>query len=771
MTVVVPAPTGHAATDTANALRALDAPAGTTVYFQASPKAVYSIKQELPVPPGVRVSGYGSAAEQPHTGFMPTLQQAAGTDLHCIMASAGYLAGLYDTPQYNNGVPQTTADSGIEVDHLAFDGQNGKAAKGGNTVGHGLVLYSIGSRVHDCYFTDIAESGIVVSDHNYSGTPCVTNMTDNRVYDSKVSNPSGYGIWVKATKGSGGCTDGYLLANVLESPSQQALQGLGPVINPKTNMPYESLHMDNTAGWWVENNHGYACPGGGMYFAAPWGAHIAENSTDSFGCLPRPGASYVGYAIVATSAPGVTSLRPALITENKIQAYLGVNTDGPSSPDRTNSYTFYEVTMEEASWADTTWIGEASNSAHPNSLPVAPIDSGAVTKGSKLVTVPNGTAAAVQVGMSVGDSAGAIPDGATVTKVTAGASGKKDQITISAAATATKTGDDITFPGPTSIGWSFKNELAGSTLTVHRTNDIIATGIESTPSIAGSGTVTLVDPRDYLGAVSVSGTPTAHQVLTATSATTATWADLPGSQVKGQTTRLTSSGSYDVPEGATLLRISCVGAGGGGGGGGSAHGTQAGGAGGAAGTSSEQVVNVGTNRSLAVTVGRGGAGGAGARRPGSGGDGRGGGDTTVVGTDISVVGTGGPGGLGSPSGAAGVLGAAYGGRAGQVVSGTTGGCGGGSDRAGGAPTGYSPGGGGGGGHAETGGGSGGAAGSTSGGGEAGTPGAAGSATGSAGADATVLGAAGGGGGGGTAGAAGGQGGAGAGGFVVIRVVG
>src|SRR5579863_9383596 len=96
--VVVPLPTGNASTDTTNALAALNAPNGTTVVFQASSTVVYVINKELPVPPGVRVTGYGGRSEQA-AGVMPTLQQAPGTALKCIMASSGYLAGLYNTPQ------------------------------------------------------------------------------------------------------------------------------------------------------------------------------------------------------------------------------------------------------------------------------------------------------------------------------------------------------------------------------------------------------------------------------------------------------------------------------------------------------------------------------------------------------------------------------------------------------------------------------------------------------------------------------------------------
>src|SRR5690348_4162857 len=206
--VVVPPPTGNASTDTANALAALNVPTGTTVVFQASSSTVYVIDKELPVPPGVRVTGRGGPSEQA-AGLMPTLQQAPGVALKCIMAASGYLAGLYNTPQYNNGSPKRYADPAIEIDHLAFDGQNGN----GNTVGHGVVLYSIQSKVHDCYFVNIPQAGIVVADRNYNNARCKGQTFENRVVDNHIINPGAYGIWVTYTHGAIGATDGYVIDN------------------------------------------------------------------------------------------------------------------------------------------------------------------------------------------------------------------------------------------------------------------------------------------------------------------------------------------------------------------------------------------------------------------------------------------------------------------------------------------------------------------------------------------------------------------------------
>lgn len=773
--LVVPKPTGVASTDTANALTALNVPAGTTVIFQSSASAVYTINKELPVPPGVRVTGRGAAGEQPKTGLMPTLRQAPGTSLKCIMASAGYLAGLYNTAQYNNGVQQHTADSAIEVDHLVFDGNNGGSAGGGNTLGHGLVLYSIGSFVHDCYFVNTAQASLVVSDANYAGAACVDQQVENRIYDNKTMNSGWQGILVTKTSGAPGCTDGLMFSNVIESPSLQTDLN-SPNLNPSTGLPYEAIRMENAAGWWVENNHAYACTGNGMYFSTPWGMHLVYNSTDSFGATPVPGKTYVGYEIDISGA--ATQSRPILVTGNQLSAYEGYNTASPVAPGVSNTYEYFRIVMSEASWNNTAWLVQSDNACHEDSQPPAPISGATVTGGSTTVLVPHGsTIKAVQAGMSIADSRGFIPAGTTIVSVVQGSGTSPDSITMSASATGTSTADTVSFPAPSSIGWTYINNLSGSTLLVNRTNEIVSSQIDPTPAISGVGTVTLVDPADYAGGIPVSGTPSPNQVLTATSSSTAAWATLASGSSGPRVTVITSSGSYSIPSGATQLRVTCVGGGGGGGGGGSATSAiaQAGGSGGAAGATSTQVVSVGSNSSLAVTVGSGGAGGSGGAAGGNnaGQNGASGADTTVSGSGILVRGGGGPGGKGAAGAStSNVNGAAYGGQSGDFVAGATAGCGGESSLAGGAPTESSGGGGGGGGQSNvSSGGGGGGAGDGATGGSAGAKASASTSSGAGGGSATSAGAGGGGGGGGTSGGAGGPGGSGASGFAIVEILG
>lgn len=780
--VIVPAPTGNTSTDTANALAALNVPAGTTVVFQASSTGVvYSIGKELPVPAGVRVTGYGAPCEQAFTNtggpsgltLMPTLRHAQGSSLKCIMASAAYLAGLYNSPQYNKGVPKNTPDSAIEIDHLAFDGQNSPTNGTPNTVGHGVVLFSSGSAVHDCYFYSTAQASLVVADSNHAGAPATTVTSDNRLYDNKMMNAGWEGLWVINTKGAPGSIGGYMLNNVIESPSRGA--HAPPNINPATGVPYEAIRMDLAAGWWVVNNHAYACPGHGMYFGLPWGSWITGNAIDSFGCIPVAGATYTGYHIDLTGTANLN--KPVLVNQNQLSACEGYDLYSPVAPGASNTYRYYLVRMEQASSNNRSWFEQSGNSAHQNSQPPTPIGPASLTAGSTVVTVPHGsTTHNVQAGMTISDSLGLIPAGTRVTKATAGSGANADTITLSAAASGASGSDTLKFTGPTSVAWTYVNDVGGSTLVVNRTNEVISGTVNPAPAISGAGAVQIIDPAAKAGGLEVSGIPSPNHVLVAASASKATWKPLRGNNPGPVVSVVNSSRSYSIPSGATHLRITCVGGGGGGGGGGSASSAiaQAGGSGGAAGTTSSQLVAVGASTSLTVTVGTGGHGGAGGPAGGHpGSNGSPGADTTVTGTGISVRGTGGPGGPGSPrSSTSGVAGSAYGGKPGDTASGITAGCGGGSGSGGGAPVEYSPGGGGGGASSSsTAGGRGGQAGSSSHGGSAGTAGAGSTSSGTRGGRASSRGAGGGGGGGGTSGGAGGPGGAGASGYAIIEVVG
>jgi hypothetical protein len=824
--ITVPAPTGTASTDTANILKALSqAKPGTAVFLQClTGKAAYVIDQELPIPRGVHLTSQGANTEgwsgPPSTvgGYMATLQQAAGSSLVCTVASAAYLAGLYGPSNpgkyptynalYNNGTPNTTGDSAVEIDHIAFDGQNGQYDVG-NTKGHAVVLFSKGSKVHDLYLFDTAQVGIVISDANYAGSAGTEELLDNRIYDNKIYNPGEQGILVTDTTGSGGCHSGYLLNNNIVSNSKQvASTATGLNINPSTGAPYEAVRLENAAGWWVVNNHPYEVPGNAWYVAGIWGLHFIDNSTDDFGAVPTNGSTYVGHDFYLSEPTENTppALLPAFIHGNQISAYEGLNTNnhstiGNHAANNTNTFLYYRVTMKMASQQNpmpASYIDHSDNSAHQDSQPAGSVGGAKVTSGSSTVTFGSDLSDVVQSGMSITDSAGHIPAGTFIGTVSP--NGLSATLVNEAGSPVTATGsssdDTVSFPGPKTVGWTYVNELSDSTLVVCRTNELITPTISESPGISGAGSVTLIDPANLAGGVVVTGpAPEAGQTIVATSANRAAWGSPPAAAPSGEaggvlggtypnpslaptlSTTMTASGTYVVPEAATRLRITCAGGGGGGGGGGASGSgsAQAGGSGGAAGTTSVQVLAAVGRDQLVVSVGRGGVGGSGGAAGGNnpGGNGSAGESTAVTGNGISVRGSGGGGGHGADAGSTeAALGPAYGAPAGVFTAITTGGSGGVSGQAGGYPLAASPGGGGGGGAAGRGrGGNGGAAGTALDSGAAGAGAGGLHPSGVAGDSATDPGAGGGGGGGGTNGGGGGSGGDGAPGFVTIEVVG
>jgi hypothetical protein len=781
----VPAPTGVAATDTANAIKALSAAVpGSSVVFQASSTAVYMIDQELPVPPGIRVTGWGSANSQGGPSTMATLCQVIGPaaapgrnsgaskNLYCIMGATAFVDGLYDTPPYGNGKVRQFADTAIEIDHLCFDGQNGGGAGGGNTQGHAVVLFSLAAKVHDCYIVNAAQSGVVIADHNWAGQPSTDQTFEDRIINNTIINPANFGVWSTHTAGSLGTTDGYVTNNTIEAPS------LGLASKPVLNVdrPFEAIRMDNAAGFWINGNRVSNCPGNAFYLNTTWGVHLLDNVVDGFGTQPVARSKYSCFNVTTA---GAVKTHPGFITGNVATAYEGYNPYGAPAA-TSNFYAYFNVVQQVSDIPEedvASWFTQSGNACFQASQRPGPLAPATFTAASKQVEVPNGsTAGVVQPGMVITASRnGILPNGTTVTAIATGSGSNPDTITLSQAALKSSTVAAVEFPKPTSIGWTYENYQPDCVLTVLRTNEVITGTIDPVPNILATSPIDLIDPADYTAGYKVGGTVSPGSAITYEANGSVDWDPMPDTNVLLGTAVFTESGTYTVPEGASALKVICVGGGGGGGGGGSTgSGAQSGGSGGAAGTTSTRIFSAGLvgGTSLAVTIGRGGPGGPGGASRASGTTGVGGRNTTVIGGVVSVCGCGGAGGKGANGAShATVPGAVYGGAPGAFTNQTIGGSGGSSSLAGGQPVLMSPGGGGGGGtsSASAGGGAG-SGGSASAGGTAGSAGSESSAAGGTGAAASVAGAGGGGGGGATRSAVGGPGGAGASGIAYISVV-
>jgi hypothetical protein len=536
-TIFVPLPTGVASIDTFNILQALQtAKGGTAVVLQWSPSAVYAVDQELPIFPGIRLTGQGPTMEAA-PGGLPTLRQVAGVPLQCIAASASYYGpsslGKYSqfNSLYNNGIQRSVVDGAIEVDHVAFDGQNGGTGSG-NTSGHGMVLLSFSAKLHDCYFLNIANTAMVLADANYLGVLASNENHENRIQDNTVVNPGWYGLYVGSAPG--GATDGYILDNKIASPSQQQ-RTAGPLVNPASGKYYEGIHMANSAGWWLINNHLVACPGDGASFNTTGGLHLLHNTIDGFGCNPLKRGTYSGFNITTA---GQTKLHHGFVVGNLATAYEAASPFTQAAPPGpTNTYLYFRLVMQidPGRKPQTTYqafVNQSDNAAHQGSQPPAPIlDVTLPTANALSILVPHGAASGALPGMIVTDTLGLIRPGTTVVNVTQGTGSNPDTILLSAKV-ARGMGDTIRFTGPASFAWSYENALSGADMLVHRTNETATGTINAVPRIvitptAGqvSPTVHLVDPTDFAGGVYIdpAGAPVAGNIIVATSSTTAAW--------------------------------------------------------------------------------------------------------------------------------------------------------------------------------------------------------------------------------------------------------
>ena len=237
-------------------------------------------------------------------GFTAPMEYGVGGTPH-IKASATFSgAAMIANHGWLNNV--TFGEDGIEISNLFIDGSNGgNSGPFVSTNGHGIVLATSHSHVHHCYLLNVSGSGIVFADSNQAGSPITSGtIQENYCWDNKVANSGQYCIWVQRTGGSLGMTDGVIARNIIVDPGNGGYYrntGNNPQING-SNLPYEAVRMDTSAGWWVEDNHAYFCPGGAYFFGTMFGTHVLNNTADMFGTFPW---SVVSGTLTATQIIGM----------------------------------------------------------------------------------------------------------------------------------------------------------------------------------------------------------------------------------------------------------------------------------------------------------------------------------------------------------------------------------------------------------------------------------------------------------------------------------
>jgi hypothetical protein len=297
---------GDGSSDDAAAINAAIAatPYGGTVWF---PRGTYNVGSTISLRQGVRCTGSND--------WGATIQQAAGANLHAVMADTGYLTNASDVTD------------GVTLEYLTIDGRKDR-----NKTGHGIVLMTWRSLINKVTVSNTPDSGIVLSDVTIKGKTFNGSAIENRIENCSIDFTLGNGIWVMDHGFSGKVTDGYLLNNVVESC-------LGP----------HGIRIDRAAGWFIENNHVYDSQQSGFSLNQVWCTYFAFNEVDTFGLAAKKDATYTGVEVNWLLVDG----RPSVFLGN-ISATAAQH--GPKS-----KYVHYHVNGNNPGTARVTFV---ANTAH-----------------------------------------------------------------------------------------------------------------------------------------------------------------------------------------------------------------------------------------------------------------------------------------------------------------------------------------------------------------------------------------------------------------------
>jgi len=228
----------------------------------------------------IRLLGSRSYRGTSRTGTV--LKQANGANLVAVMASSSFL----DNSAYTG--------SPMAVRHLTIDGNK---ANNTSTSTVGLIIRSWETVVEDIEVKQMRGDGIQVTSVSANGTGLSNTQVNGRVAGCIVNDCTGNGIKVKDSGNS--CTDWSLLANVVQ------------------NSGGHGIHLENSAGWFVEQNEVINSIGHGIYADRCFAASITANHVQGFG---RSSTSGTYYGVGATLQGNIGSVISGNVVENINQA-------------------------------------------------------------------------------------------------------------------------------------------------------------------------------------------------------------------------------------------------------------------------------------------------------------------------------------------------------------------------------------------------------------------------------------------------------------------
>jgi len=289
VTALIPSGDTTGATDTAAIQAALNAaPSQDGVVFLKSGTGPFWVNATLQLPGGVRLDSFGSFGAA-------MIKVAAGTVLNgAVIVSAAWATN------------STTSGPPVSVRNICVHG-NG-------VTGHGILLMNYNSDIQDCDISTVGGSGIVLTDQNSAGTTISNTEVECRIVNNKINFPLTHGIWVQDHNGSGKITDGYMQNNIVANSGDVAIRN------------------ERAAGWFIDNNHVYACgngaaPGslatvagaGGYHLTNMWDTFVTNNEVDGYGAVSN-GGTHIAFNF--EMIPG----RESIMLGNSASANEGLHT-------------------------------------------------------------------------------------------------------------------------------------------------------------------------------------------------------------------------------------------------------------------------------------------------------------------------------------------------------------------------------------------------------------------------------------------------------------
>jgi hypothetical protein len=221
---------------------------GAVVYW---PAGIYTISQTLVLPS--TATNYAMCYEGDGEQFT-IIQQAAGTTLNAVMASADWINEV--SPAFG---------SMVQIRHMSFKGQPTQAAG----LGHGLVLQTFWSDIEYCTFQNTLGDGLRFDSQSVRGNVTLAStLIENHVFRCQFRAYKGCGLNCSDTAGL--LTDGWVEDCIFTTTAGTA-----------TFFP--SLKIDSSAGWDIERNHFYGSAGSAIAAGHPWQTRIAGNYIENWG--------------------------------------------------------------------------------------------------------------------------------------------------------------------------------------------------------------------------------------------------------------------------------------------------------------------------------------------------------------------------------------------------------------------------------------------------------------------------------------------------------